>query len=201
MRFIDKTAIVTGSRGSGLAVAYGFSREGGQVVIAARDSRWGEAAALQVKGARFIQTNVSQARQARSLVEKVLADFGHIDILVNNAGIHGGASFTDESEALWDDMYRTNVLGTVFVSQSVVPAMIRQGGGRIVHVASKAGIVREPGHAAYSASRGAAVALTRAMAIELAPQHITVNAVCPGPVMTDMLLAAVPNPAERDAPR
>jgi NAD(P)-dependent dehydrogenase (short-subunit alcohol dehydrogenase family) len=96
-------------------------------------------------------------------------------------------------------MYRVNVLGTVLMSQAVVPTMIRQGGGRIVHIASKAGVVGEPGHAAYSASKGAVIALTRAMAIELAPHHITVNAVCPGPVMTDMLLAAVPDRTGRDA--
>lgn len=87
-------------------------------------------------------------------------------------------------------------MAAVFPSQAVVPHMMAARAGAIVHIASKAGVVGEPGHAAYSASKGAVIALTRAMAIELAEFGIRVNAVCPGPVLTDMLLAAVP--AERD---
>jgi NAD(P)-dependent dehydrogenase (short-subunit alcohol dehydrogenase family) len=94
-------------------------------------------------------------------------------------------------------MYRVNVLGTVLPSQLVVRHMKDNGGGAIVHVASKAGVVGEPGHAAYSASKGAVISLTRAMAIELAPYAIRVNAVCPGPVVTDMLLDFVPTEAGR----
>jgi NAD(P)-dependent dehydrogenase (short-subunit alcohol dehydrogenase family) len=96
-------------------------------------------------------------------------------------------------------MYRVNVLGVVLPSQTVVRHMKDAGGGVIVHNASKAGVVGEPGHAAYSASKGAVIALTRAMAIELAPDNIRVNAVCPGPVMTDMLIEAVPEEADRRA--
>jgi len=96
-------------------------------------------------------------------------------------------------------MYRVDVIGVVLPSQAVVRHMKDSGGGTIVHVASKAGVVGEPGHAAYSASKGAVIALTRAMAIELAPYAIRVNAVCPGPVLTDMLLAAVPTEAGRQA--
>jgi NAD(P)-dependent dehydrogenase (short-subunit alcohol dehydrogenase family) len=95
-------------------------------------------------------------------------------------------------------MYRVNVLGTVFPSQAVVRFMKDHGGGTIVHVASKAGVVGEPGHAAYSASKGAVISLTRAMAVELAPFDIRVNAVCPGPILTDMLLSNVPEQKGRD---
>jgi NAD(P)-dependent dehydrogenase (short-subunit alcohol dehydrogenase family) len=113
-------------------------------------------------------------------------------VLVNNAGAHDGAPFWEEPEELWERMYRVNVLGTAWSSQAVVRHMKDHGGGTIVHVASKAGVVGEPGHAAYSASKGAVIAMTRGMAVELAPYSIRVNAVCPGPVMTDMLLEAVP---------
>jgi len=116
--------------------------------------------------------------------------FSKIDILVNNAGIHDGASFTEESEEMWQRLFCVNVMGTVLPSQEVVPEMVRRKKGKIVHISSKAAVVGEPYHAAYSASKGAILALTRAMAIELAPHKITVNAVCPGPTYTDMLLGA-----------
>jgi len=118
--------------------------------------------------------------------------------LINNAGAHQKAPFWEEPEALWDRMYRINVLGTVLPSQAVVRYMKDHGGGTIVHIASKAGVVGEPGHAAYSSAKGAIIALTRAMAVELGPYGIRVNAVCPGPVLTDMLLDAVPTQEGRD---
>ncbi len=93
-------------------------------------------------------------------VETTLDRYGGIRVLVNNAGVHDSALFFEESEALWDRMYRVNVLGTVFPSQSVARHMQERGGGAIVHVASKAGVVGEPDHAAHSASKGAVIALT-----------------------------------------
>ena len=119
--------------------------------------------------------------------------------MVNNAGIHTQVPFEQETRSDWQSFFEVNVLGTVFPSQAVVPYMIQQGGGRIVHISSKAVVVGEPGHAAYSASKGAVLSLTRAMAVDLAPDGITVNAVCPGPVVTDMLFVAVPDAADRQA--
>lgn len=112
--------------------------------------------------------------------------FGDIHVLVNNAAVHAKASFWDEEEDLWQRMFQVNVMGTVLPSQSVVKHMIKKNGGVIVHVASKAGVVGEPGHAAYSSSKGAVISLTRAMAVELAPYGIRVNAISPGPVYTEM---------------
>lgn len=201
-RFSDKVALVTGgSRGIGLDISKALAREGASVVIASVDEGRGMAAmeAILSQGgqAEFIATDVTQRDQAARLVEATLKRFGDIHVLVNNAGVHDSAPFWEESEALWDRMFRVNVLGTALPSQLVVRHMKERGGGAIVHVASKAGVVGEPGHAAYSASKGAVIALTRAMAVELAPYSIRVNAVCPGPVMTDMLLAAVPSGADR----
>jgi NAD(P)-dependent dehydrogenase (short-subunit alcohol dehydrogenase family) len=201
-RFSDQIAIVTGgSRGIGLAISQGLAREGAGVVIASVDEVRGQAAVETIVGhggrAEFIATDVSQRAQAARLVERTLEQFGAIDVLVNNAAVHDSAPFWEESEELWDRMYRVNVLGTVLPSQLVVSHMKEKRGGAIVHVASKAGVVGEPGHTAYSASKGAIISLTRAMAVELAPYAIRVNAVCPGPVMTDMLLEAVPSEAGR----
>jgi hypothetical protein len=105
--------------------------------------------------AEFVPTDVTPRDQVARLIEATLKRFGDIHVLVNNAGVHDSAPFWEESEALWDRMYRVNVLGAVLPSQSVVRHMKERGGGAIVHVASKAGVVGEPGHAAYSASKGA----------------------------------------------
>jgi NAD(P)-dependent dehydrogenase (short-subunit alcohol dehydrogenase family) len=201
-RFNDQVAIVTGgSRGIGLATCIAFAEEGAQVVIASIDQERGLEAQESVitNGGRalFVQTDVTQLDQVNHLVSTTLKKFGQIDVLVNNAGIHDSAPFWEESEWLWGRMYQVNVMGTVLPSQIVVRHMKEKGQGAIVHVTSKAGVVGEPGHAAYSSSKGAVIALTRAMAIELAPFGIRVNTVCPGPVYTDMFLEAVPEEQDR----
>ncbi len=203
-RFRGKTVIVTGgSRGIGLAIARAFAHERAQVIIAALNETRGNAVAEELRrdGApvEFVRADVSRHEDAERLVATTLARFGQLDVLVNNAGAHQKAPFTQENEALWKRMYRINVLGTVFPSQAAVRHMQQRGQGTIVNIASKAGVVGEPGHAAYSAAKGAIIALTRAMAVELASFGIRVNAVCPGPVMTRMLLEAVPEEDERDA--
>lgn len=202
-RFEGKTVIVTGgSRGIGLATAGAFARERAQVVITSQDEARGQAALRGLREAggavEFVRADLTRQADVERMVGRVLEQFGQIDVLVNNAGAHEKAPFTEESEALWDRMYRVNVLGAVFPSQAVVRHMLARGQGAIVHVASKAGVVGEPGHAAYSAAKGAVIALTRAMAVELGPAGIRVNAVCPGPVVTDMLLEAVPSADERE---
>jgi 2-hydroxycyclohexanecarboxyl-CoA dehydrogenase len=197
-RFTGQVAIVTGaSRGIGRAVAERLADEGAHVVIADLDQERGSAAsrAISEKGGRaeFIRTDVTSRAEVERMVEDVLNRLGRIHVLVNNAGIHDMRPFCDEPEELWERMYRVNVLGVVLPSQTVVRHMKDAGGGAIVHTASKAGVVGEPGHAAYSASKGAVIALTRAMAIELAPDHIRVNSVCPGPTHTDMLTGIFPD--------
>lgn len=201
-RVKDQVAIVTGgSRGIGLATCISFAEEGAQGVIASVDQERGLAAQESINSnggqAIFVQTDVTQLDQVEQLVSVTLETFGEIDILVNNAGIHDSAPFWKESEQLWERMYQVNVMGTVLPSQVVVRHMKERGQGSIVHVTSKAGVVGEPGHAAYSSSKGAVIALTRAMAIELAPFGIRVNTVCPGPVYTDMFIEAVPEEQDR----
>ena len=201
-RFHGKVVIVTGgSRGIGLAACKSFAKEGAQVVNAAIDVERGEAAALSINemGAEaiFIQTDVTQRDQVERLISMTLDRFGDIHVLVNNAAVHGKAPFWEEGEDLWERMFRVNVMGTVLPSQSVVRHMKEKKGGVIVHLASKAGVVGEPGHAAYSSSKGAVISLTRAMAVELAPFGIRVNAISPGPVYTEMFTNNVTREADR----
>jgi 2-hydroxycyclohexanecarboxyl-CoA dehydrogenase len=195
MRFADKVAIVTGSsRGMGRAIALGLAREGAKVVVVDINPSGGEEVVQEIeKGggeAIFVRADVSKRADMEKMVQGALDRFGKIDILVNNAGIHDGAHFTEESEEMWQRLFRVNVMGTVLPSQVVVPEMMKRKKGKIVNISSKAAVVGEPYHAAYSASKGAILALTRCLAIELAPYKITVNAICPGPTYTDMLLEA-----------
>ena len=199
MQLEHKIAIVTGgSRGIGFAIAQRFSQEGATVVIASKNAAFGQAAVKNINHAVFIETDVSRQNQVNDLVDQTLEKFGGIDILVNNAAAHEADTFENESPEIWMKMFEVNIMGTVFPSQAVVKQMKQQSRGKIIHIASKAGVVGEPGHAAYSASKGAIIALTRAMAIELAPYHINVNAICPGPVLTDMLCSVIPEVRKRE---
>lgn len=202
--FAGKVVIVTGgSRGIGRAIVERFAAEDAQVISVGVNADKGRAVAQEIARAgghvEFMRADVAQRSQVEDLVGQVLDRFARIDVLINNAAIHDSAPVWEETEALWERMFRVNVLGTVFPSQAVVRHMMERGGGAIVHMASKAGVVGEPGHAAYSASKGAVISLTRAMAVELAPYSIRVNAVCPGPVLTDMLREVIPNEEDRTA--
>jgi NAD(P)-dependent dehydrogenase (short-subunit alcohol dehydrogenase family) len=181
MRFHGKVAIVTGgSRGMGRAIAHALAMEGATVALIARNTETGREAAAQIEAdggkAFFLQADVSKRDQVLRAVSETVQRLGRVDILVNNAGIHTQAPFEQETRSDWLLLFEVNVLGTVFSSQAVVPSMIEQGGGRIVHISSKAAVVGEPGHVAYSASKGAVLSMTRAMAVDLAPHNITVKA-------------------------
>ena len=200
MRFRDRVAIITGgARGMGRALALGFAREGGSVAVAdlTPEDELSVLDDVERAGGQglYVQADVSLAADCHRMASATLDRFGRVDIAVTCAGIHLGAVFVEESQEMWDRLFQVNVMGTVLALQAVVPQMMEQKWGRIVIVSSKAATTGEPYHAAYSASKGAVLSLTRGLAVELAPYDITVNAICPGPTYTDLTKVAFSDPA------
>jgi len=196
MKLKDKVAIVTGaSRGIGFAIASRFAAEGAKVVIIDILEEGAKEAVKKIRdqgGEAFgFQGDVTSKERIEEIVSQVLKELGTIGVLVNNAGIYVGKAFWEEPLEFYERQFKVNVLGTVIPSQAVVPHMIKRRKGKIINISSKAAICGEPGHAAYSASKGAVLSLTRAMAIELAPYNVNVNAICPGPTETAILFSSM----------
>lgn len=200
MRLAGKVAIVTGaSSGIGLATARRFAEEGATVVFAdIRDT--GEAAqgqGINRDSCLSVVTNVADAHSVDELVAFTLDRFGCLDILINNAGVQLAKSIVETTEAEWDRLMDVNLKGVFLCSKAAVKAMRSCGGGSIVNVASELGLVGGKDIAAYCASKGGVVQLSKAMAIDHARDNIRVNCVCPGPVDTPLLqdiIAAAPDP-------
>jgi NAD(P)-dependent dehydrogenase (short-subunit alcohol dehydrogenase family) len=187
----DKHAVVTGaSRGIGLAIARALHARGARVTLMARDARALEAAALDLGGGTRWQ--VVDVTDQDSVLD-AFARAGAADILVNNAGQAASSSFAKTDSALWQRMLDVNLTGAYHCIQAALPAMLDAGWGRIVNVASTAGLTGYRYVAAYCAAKHGLVGLTRALALELAAKGITVNAVCPGYTETDIVQDAVAN--------
>jgi 3-oxoacyl-[acyl-carrier protein] reductase len=195
MTLEGKTALVTGaSRGLGRAIALRLAREGAAVAVNYR-ARGGEAedAASLIRGqggrAAAVQADVGDAAQVRAMVARVEAELGAIDILVNNAGAMAKGDLADFDYTQMEGMRRTNVDGLVLVTRAVVEGMKRRGFGRIVNLTSVAAHgTALTGTTFYAATKAAVITLTRRFAMELGPHGITVNAVAPGYIPTDMAL-------------
>jgi 3-oxoacyl-[acyl-carrier protein] reductase len=191
--FAGKVAIVTGAAaGIGLAIAERLASDGAAVVLADVDLDGAEAACAKIaaRGCRALaqRTDVSDAEDVAALVARTLEKLGRLDVLVSNAGIGGTHAFLDEPLEHWNRVLAVNLTGVFLCGQAAARAMVKQGSGRIVNVASISGVRAGSGRTAYGTAKAGVIQLTRQMALELGPLGINVNAVAPGPVETALTL-------------
>jgi gluconate 5-dehydrogenase len=187
-----KTAIITGgSKGLGLAMAAGLASAGASIMLVNRNAAEGESAAKEIS--RDFGTNVvsfpadiTKAEQTEAMVTKALEEFGKIDILINSAGINIRGAIDEVTPADFNKVMEVNVNGTWLCCRAVTPHMKKNGSGKIINLASTLGLVGLANRTPYTASKGAVVQMTRGLALELAPFNINVNAICPGPFLTEM---------------
>ncbi len=202
MRFKDKVVIVTGgSRGIGRALSRGFAAEGAHVVINySSDDAAAKSLADEIRGngqsAVILKGDVSSTSQVNAMVREVLALYNRIDVLVNNAGIIRDRLMMVMSEEDWDRVIEVNLKGAFVWSKAVLKTMIGQRCGRIINIVSPSAITGRPGQANYAASKGGLISLTKTLSKELARFEITVNAVCPGIINTDLVEKLEPDVKE-----
>jgi NAD(P)-dependent dehydrogenase (short-subunit alcohol dehydrogenase family) len=192
------TLITGGGRGIGRAIALVFAREGASVVVAARSLDQIESVANEVRAsggiAAAIACDVADAASVQRMFSQIRDQFSRgPDILVNNAGIAESATVDKTSDELWQRHIGVNLSGTFFCTRAVVPEMMASGWGRIINIASIAGKTGAPYIAAYSASKHGVLGLTRSVALEVALKGVTVNAICPGYVDTEMTSRGIEN--------
>lgn len=188
MRFAGKVVIVTGAgHGIGRAVAERFAAEGARVVVNDLDAaRANEVAqALPAGTALAFPADVADSAQVNAMFDATVAQFGMLDVLVNNAGnIHAARHFLDTDEQYWDKMLGVNLKGAYLCSHRAAHIMARKGAGVIINMSSGGATRAHRGNVAYDASKGGMEAMTRAMALDLAPYGVRVNAVVPGLILT-----------------
>ncbi len=193
MRLKDKVALVTGAgSGFGEGIAKLFAREGAAVVVADINDNSGRTVTGQIEEAGgtalFVHADVTQAADVKAMVEAAIGAYGRLDILVNNAGYsHMNQPMVEVSEEDFDRTYAVNVKAIYLAAREAVPLFRKQGGGCIVNTSSTAALRPRPGLVWYNGSKGAVNTITKAMALELAPDRIRVNAVCPVIGATGML--------------
>ncbi len=196
-RFQDRVAVVTGAAsGFGEAIATRFAGEGARVVVADIDDAGAKrvVSAIEMAGGRavFVHTDVSVSEDVKRLIDAAVETFGGLDVLVNNAGLcHRTTPLTELSEADYDRVFAVNTKSVYLGAVHGVPALRARGGGVIVNTASIGAVAPRPGVTAYNATKGAVVTLTRGLAVELAPDHIRVNAVNPVAADTNFMRGAV----------
>jgi 3-oxoacyl-[acyl-carrier protein] reductase len=188
-----KTALITGgARGIGRGIAEAFAREGADVAIgdlASEEQVVPVREAIGSMGRRcvYARTDVAEEQQVRHLVDETLAAFGHLDILVNNAGIFTQSLVEHLSVEDWDRVLSVNLRGTFLCTRFVLPHMLERGTGCIINIASQLGYLggREVAH--YTASKAGVIGFTKALAREVSSRGVRVNAIAPGPILTDMM--------------
>ncbi len=188
----EKTALITGAAsGIGRAVALLFAQEGASIVSADIDAERGKDIVNEIERlngkARFVPCDVTRRDHCQNAVEQAVQTYGGLDILFNNAGIIVRQSVVELDETDWDRVMDVNVKSIFLMSKFAIPVMRSGGGGTIINTSSGWGLVGGPQAAAYCASKGAVVLLTRSMAIDFGPDRVRVNCICPGDTDTSML--------------
>jgi len=188
-----KVSLITGgTRGIGRAIALALAREGADVLFSYQHSK-DQAEELcrtlcqQGVHSRAYQADAAKAEEVQSMVKAALAEFGPISILVNNAGITRDKSFLKMTKAMWDEVLGVNLDGLFNTTQAVLPAMIESGWGRVINISSIIGQMGNFGQANYAVTKGGMIAFTKTLAREYGRRGVTVNAVAPGFIQTDML--------------
>ena len=189
---MSKSALVTGaSRGIGRSIALQLAEEGYNVAVnyaGSKDKAEAVVEEIKAKGVDSfaIQASVANGDEVKAMIKEVVSQFGSVDVLVNNAGITRDNLLMRMKEQEWDDVIDTNLKGVFNCIQKVTPQMLRQRGGSIINLSSVVGAVGNPGQANYVATKAGVVGLTKSAARELASRGITVNAVAPGFIVSDM---------------
>ncbi|HEY8834551.1 MAG TPA: 3-oxoacyl-[acyl-carrier-protein] reductase [Chthoniobacterales bacterium] len=192
MRFENQVAVVTGAgRGIGHAIAVRLAKEGARVASVSRteanaQKTADEINAVRADAAKAYAVDVADQAAVQKAAEHIFADFGRVDILVNNAGVTRDGLSMRMSMDDWDTVLNTNLKGAFNFTQAVMRPMIKQRSGRIINISSIAGLIGNAGQANYAASKAGLIGLTKTLARELASRGITVNAVAPGLIETDM---------------
>lgn len=197
----DRVALVTGgSRGIGKAIARALAAHGAKVAVCSRDGEAARRAADEISpgGGRVLgfRANVADKTEVRGLVRDIVTRWGQIHILVNNAGINARIPIDSDDDGRWLEVLSVNVLGAYYVTREALRHMPNHGGGRIINISSVLGRFGVPAYTAYCTAKHGIIGFTRALALELVERGITVNAICPGWVETEMAVLGMRETAE-----